>query len=59
MEVATVENNEMEGSLKMEKVTCEFDGKTYFSGAEVCDAVRCMMCKEGEWVATWVSPFGP
>ena len=49
----------MEGSLEMEKVACEFDGKTYFSGAEVCDAVRCMMCKEGEWVATWVSSFGP
>ena len=33
---------EIERSLKMETITCEFDGKTYFSGAEVCDATRCM-----------------
>ena len=43
----------------MENITCEFDGKSYLSGAEVCDAIKCVMCKNGEWVVTWISPFGP
>jgi hypothetical protein len=43
----------------METITCKFEGKTYFSGAEVCDAIRCMVCKDGDWVTSWLSPFGP
>ena len=50
---------ETERGLKMEEIACEFDGKIFFSGTEVCDAVRCIVCKSGKWAVTWVSPFGP
>jgi hypothetical protein len=50
---------ETERDLNMENITCEFDGKTYLSGAEVCDAIKCMMCKSGEWAVTRMSPIGP
>ena len=43
----------------MEKIACEFDGKTYFSGSEVCDATKCKICRDGEWIDTRVSSFGP
>jgi len=43
----------------MEAIACEFDSKTYFSGAEVCDSMKCMVCKDGKWAVTWMAPFGP
>ena len=43
----------------METISCEFEGKTYLSGAEVRDALKCVMCKNGERVVTRKSPIGP
>ncbi|MFZ0928074.1 MAG: hypothetical protein WAN11_05720 [Syntrophobacteraceae bacterium] len=42
----------------MEKNICIFDDKEYSDGSEVCDAIRCMVCRDGEWVASWISDFG-
>ncbi len=42
----------------MEKSKCTFEGKEHSDGSEVCDALRCMVCRDGEWVASWISDFG-
>ncbi len=42
----------------MDKSMCVFDGKEHSDGSEVCDATRCMVCRDGEWLLTWISDFG-
>ena len=43
----------------MERGKCEFHGREHAEGTELCDAARCMVCKDGKWRTTWISPFGP
>jgi|GEM_PF-1218806 hypothetical protein len=42
----------------MEKNMCIFEGKEHADGSELCDAIRCMVCKDGEWRLSWMSEFG-
>ncbi len=32
----------------MEKSKCGFDGREHAEGTELCDATRCMVCKDGK-----------
>ncbi len=34
----------------MEEKTCTYLGSTYLEGQEVCEADKCMVCRDGEWV---------
>ena len=42
----------------MENNVCIFDGKEHSDGSELCDATRCMVCRDGEWRLSWMSEFG-
>jgi hypothetical protein len=42
----------------MEKNICIFDGEEHSDGSELCDYMRCMVCRDGEWLVSWVSNFG-
>ena len=42
----------------MEKNECIFNGKEHPDGSEICDYMRCMVCKDGEWRLSWMSEFG-
>jgi hypothetical protein len=43
----------------MDRNRCTYDGKKHPDGSELCDALRCMVCRDGKWVVNWVSSFGP
>jgi hypothetical protein len=42
----------------MDENVCTFEGKKYSDGSELCDALRCMVCSDGEWVVSWISNLG-
>ncbi len=36
--------------LASEQLTCSYEGKEYFAGAEICKtSCRCIVCKSGTW----------
>ncbi len=42
----------------MEKKVCVFEGKEHSDESEICDSMRCMVCRDGEWSVSWVSKSG-
>jgi|WetSurMetagenome_2_1015567.scaffolds.fasta_scaffold136973_2 hypothetical protein len=41
-----------------QKDTCSLEDKEHRSGSEVCDALRCMVCRDGKWHVSWLSNMG-
>jgi hypothetical protein len=35
--------------------SCTYEGKVYPSGAELCVADRCMVCRDGKWIEEGIS----
>lgn len=47
------------GRFMMKKNACTLKNKEYEDGAEVCDALRCMVCRDGTWDTSRIMPYGP
>ncbi len=41
-----------------DKDICMYEDKKIPEGTELCDALRCMVCRDGKWRVSWLSHFG-